>query len=236
MADTELNHAEPVEARWLVWGRSVFAVTVVVLLVALGIANVAMYSRWHEVEDGALWSARAEGVTATEVATGTPAAAAGIQRGDVLLAVNGSPVQTPSDVVEYQHRGHAGTRLVYTLLRLGTRQPLALALAPAPRGSSMYFVLAAVGLFTLLVGASVRLRRPRDQATLHFFWLCVAFFGVFTFSFNGPFDRLDWAFYWGDAVAIALLPPLLLHFTLVFPERPSIGRRCQAGPRMPSRR
>ena len=56
----------------------------------------------------------------------------------------------------------------------------------------MYFVLAAVGLFTLLVGASVRLRRPRDQATLHFFWLCVAFFGAFTFSFNGPFDRLDW--------------------------------------------
>ena len=87
----------------------------------------------------------------------------------------------------------------------------------------MYFVLAAVGLFTLLVGASVRLRRPRDQATLHFFWLCVAFFGVFTFSFNGPFDRLDWAFYWGDAIAIALLPPLLLHFTLVFPERPGDG-------------
>ena len=77
-----------------------------------------------------------------------------------------------------------------------------MSLAPAPRGSSMYFVLAAVGLFTLLVGASVRLRRPRDQATLHFFWLCVAFFGVFTFSFNGPFDRLDWVFYWGDAVAI----------------------------------
>ena len=64
-------------------------------------------------------------------------------------------------------------------------------LAPSPQGSPMYFVLAAVGLFTLLVGASVRLRRPDDQATLHFFWLCVAFFGVFTFSFNGPFDRLD---------------------------------------------
>ena len=202
-----------------------FAVTVVVFLVALGVANVAMYSRWHEVEDGVLWSARAEGVTATEVAAGTAAAAAGIERGDVLLAVNGSPVQTPSDVVEYQHRGHAGTRLVYTLLRSGARQPLELALAPAPRGNSMYFVLAAVGLFTLLVGASVRLRRPRDQATLHFFWLCVAFFGVFTFSFNGPFDRLDWAFYWGDAIAFALLPPLLLHFTMVFPERPTDERR-----------
>ena len=235
MIESELNIAEPAdptEARWLVWGRSVFAVTVVALLVALGIANVAMYSRWHEVEDGVLWSGRAEGVTASEVAAGTAAASAGIERGDVLLAVNGSPVLTPSDVVEYQHRGHTGTRLVYTLLRAGARQPLTLALAPAPRGNSMYFVLAAVGLFTLLVGASVRLRRPRDQATLHFFWLCVAFFGVFTFSFNGPFDRLDWAFYWGDAVAFALLPPLLLHFTMVFPERPHAERRTPNGDRL----
>jgi PAS domain S-box-containing protein len=225
MTDTDSNHADPIEARWLVWGRSVFAVTVVAMLVALGIANVSMYSRWHEVEDGVLWSGRAEGVTAAEIADGTAAAAAGIARGDVLLAVNGSPIQAPSDVVEYQHRGHAGTRLVYTLLRAGVRQPIELVLAPAPRGNSMYFVLATVGLFTLIVGASVRLRRPRDQATLHFFWLCVAFFGVFTFSFNGPFDRLDWAFYWGDAIAFALLPPLLLHFTMVFPERPDDGRR-----------
>ena len=223
MFETELNIEEPVEARWLVWGRSVFAVTIVTLLAALGIANVALHSRWHEVEDGVLWSTRAEGVTATEIAAGTAAAAAGIARGDVLLAVNGSPVQSPSDVVEYQHRGHGGTRLSYTLLRAGARQPLEIALAPAPHGNSMYFVLAAVGMFTLLVGASVRLRRPRDQATLHFFWLCVAFFGVFTFSFNGPFDRLDWAFYWGDAIAFALLPPLLLHFTMVFPERPRVA-------------
>src|SRR5439155_1577129 len=42
---------------------------------------------------------------------------------------------------------------------------------------------------------------------------------AFTFSFNGPFDRLDWVFYWGDAIAMALLPPLLLHFAVVFPPR-----------------
>ena len=221
MIDSLLPHAEPDEARWLAWGRSLFAVAVVIVLVMLGIANVAMYSRWHEVEDGVLWSARAEGVTATEVVPGSAAAAAGIQRGDVLLAVNGAPVMSPAEVIEYQHRSHAGTRLAYTLVRLGTRQGLEVSLAPAPRGGSLYFVLAAVGLFTLLVGASVRLRRPRDQATLHFFWLCVAFFGVFTFSFNGPFDRLDWIFYWGDAIAFALLPPLLLHFTMVFPQRPN---------------
>ena len=57
-------------------------------------------------------------------------------------------------------------------------------------------MLAAVGIFTLLVGGAVRLRRSRDPATLHFFWLCVAFFGLFTFSFSGrqlvvPFDWPD---------------------------------------------
>src|SRR3954449_9648211 len=73
MIDSLLPHAEPDEARWLVWGRSLFAVAVVIVLVILGIANVAMYSRWHEVEDGVLWSARADGVTATEILAGSAA-------------------------------------------------------------------------------------------------------------------------------------------------------------------
>jgi two-component system, NtrC family, sensor kinase len=205
---------------WFAWGRAAFALVILAVLVALGVANIGMYGRWHEVEDGVLWGARAEGVTALDIAPASAAAAAGIARGDILLAVNGTPIESPADVVEFQHQSREGTRLAYTVLRLGTRQALTVSLAPAPRGGSMYFVLAAVGLFTLFVGASVRVRRPHDQATLHFFWLCVAFFGVFTFSFNGPFDRLDWIFYWGDAIAFALLPPLLLHFTLVFPERP----------------
>ena len=51
--------------------------------------------------------------------------------------------------------------------------------APVPSSPlPLYFALAAVGIFSLLVGASVRLRRPDHQATLHFFWLTVAFFGV----------------------------------------------------------
>jgi two-component system NtrC family sensor kinase len=186
----------------------------------LGIANITTRARLHEVEDGVFWAERSEGITAAEVASDSAAGKAGIQRGDVLVAVNGNPVETRAEVLEYQHLAREGTRLTYTLLRLGDQRALDVSLAPVAPPGSMYFVLAAVGLFTLLVGAGVRLRRPHDQATLHFFWLCVAFFGAFTFSFNGPFDRLDWTFYWGDAVAQAVLPPLLLHFTLGFPQRP----------------
>ena len=220
----------PDEQRWRSWGRSALPLIVAGLLAALGVANITLRARSHEVEDGVLWASRGRDVVALEVAPGSAAARAGIESGDVLLAIDGVPVQTSAEVVESQHRGLHGTRLTYTLLRLATRQGLQVTLAPAPQGNSMYFVLAAVGLFTLLVGASVRLRRPRDQATLHFFWLCVAFFGAFTISFNGPFDPLDWAFYWGDATAAALLPPLLLHFTQVFPQRPSGVGRVFVGP------
>jgi signal transduction histidine kinase len=223
--------SEEPEPIWRSWARSIFVLTIVTVLVALGIANVVMRARWHEVEDGVLWGARSQGVTAVEVAADSPGAAAGVRAGDILLAVNGVPIESPADVVEFQHRSTSGTRLAYTLLRIGSREALEVPLAEAARPTSMYFVLAGVGLFTLIVGASVRLRRPRDQATLHFFWLCVAFFGAFTFSFNGPFDRLDWTFYWGDAISMALLPPLLLHFTLVFPERPRRrGRLSRAYP------
>jgi len=208
------------EARWLAWGRSALATAVAVVLIGLGLANITTRARLSGVEDGVLWAARAEGVTAVEVAADSAGARAGIRPGDVLLAVGGQAVQTPREVAAFEQQGRDATRLSYTLLRLGTREALEVTLASVAPSGSMYYVLAGVGLFTLLVGASVRLRRPRDQATLHFFWLCVAFFGVFTFSFNGPFDRLDWVFFWGDAVAMALLPGLLLHFTLVFPERP----------------
>ena len=97
MTESTQNLA-PTESPWLAWGRSAFAAAVVLVLLALGIANVAMYSRWHEVEDGVFWDQRAEGVSAVEMLPGSAAAAAGIRRGDVLLAVNGSPIESPSDV------------------------------------------------------------------------------------------------------------------------------------------
>jgi two-component system, NtrC family, sensor kinase len=216
---------------WAGWGRLVIALTFVVTLLGLGAANVALRASWNEVEDGVLWVAGPQGVTAAEVAERSPAERAGVRPRDLLLAIDGTPVERPADVLHALHQGESGTRLDYTVLRLGSREVIEIRLAPIPRGSSaLYYILATVGMFSLMVGAAVRLRRPGDQATLHFFWLCLAFFGTFTFSFNGRLDRLDWVFYWADAVSILLLPPLFLHFTLVFPERPRSWLRSAAGP------
>ena len=182
-----------IPATWSRWSRPALPVIVVSGLLCLGIANITARATWHEVEDGVLWTSGPDGVVVEEVAKGSPADRVGMSRGDLLLAIDDHPIQTAGDVVDVLHdAGDDQKTLRYTVLRLGTREVLDLRLAPVPNGpGALYFVLAAVGVFTLLVGGAVRLQRPRDPATLHFFWLAVAFFGVFTFSFSGRLDRLD---------------------------------------------
>ena len=206
--------------RWSAWVPPVLAVALVAVLICLAAANVVVWANWNELVDGVLWVDRPAGITAAEVAPDEAGDRAGIEAGDVLLALDGVPVQSTGDVVEHLHSRQSAGRVDYTLLRLDQSRLIDVTLQPAPAAETqLYFVLAAIGVFTLLVGASVRLRQPGTQATLHFFWLSVAFFGMFAFSFSGRLDRLDWVFYWADAIATLVLAPLFVHFALVFPER-----------------
>src|SRR5262249_31455554 len=213
-----------------VWFRSGSTLAVVGALLCLAVLNVYQRATWSEVEDGVLWRSINGAVVAVEVAPGTAGQRAGIRKGDILLSIQNKEVLDVPDVVSILHASAPGTPLRYLVAREDTRQSPILEVAPipsSPRG--MYFALAAVGVFSLLVGASVRLRRPDHQTTLHFFWLSVAFFGVMAFSFTGKLDALDWTFYWGDIVAQLLLPPLFVHFALVFPDRPDAWVRRDAG-------
>ena len=191
------------------------------VLLCFGALNVAARATSHQLEDGVLWEVRAEGITAADVAANGGGKAAGIRQGDVLVAIDGVQVEDVEAVHRALSRATQSRRLSYTVVRLGEQALLNVEVAPVPGGNlTLYLVSAAIGIFTLLVGASVRLHRPNDPATLHFFWVCLAFFGTLTFSFS-RLDRLDWYFYWADVVATLFLAPLFLHFTLVFPDRPS---------------
>ena len=191
------------------------------VLLCFGALNIAVRATTDKLEDGVLWELRPEGVTAADVAERGGAMAAGIRPGDVLVAIDGAPVENVEAVQRSLTTAAKGQPLVYAVLRLGEQRMLNVQVAPVPGGGkALYLIGAAIGVFTLLVGASVRLRRPSDPATLHFFWLCLAFFGTLTFSFS-RLDALDWYFYWADIVAMLLLAPMFLHFTLVFPDRPS---------------
>ena len=167
---------------------------VVAALVVLGVWNISVKG-WTEMEDGALWTSNGSDVVASVVAEDSPASRAGIKPGDVLLQIDKEQVHQPSDVIAALHRSTAGTRLEYVIVRQSESELLTIPVAGIPSGTHwLYLVLASVGLFTLFVGTGVRLRRPENQATLHFFWLSVAFFGVLTFSFTGRLNLLDWVF------------------------------------------
>ena len=203
---------------------------IVLALLCLAALNLQQRWTWFELEDGVLWKLSGGAVVASDIAGGTAADRAGLRRGDILDAIDGHEVTAVDDVVRALHAATSGERLRYTVVRLQTREQLDIAVAPVPSSPlGLYCALATVGIFSLLVGASVRVRRPDHQATLHFFWLTVAFFGMMAFSFTGRLNALDWTFYWGDLVAQLMLPALFLHFALVFPDRPDAWVRSDTG-------
>src|SRR5205085_1032053 len=111
-------------------------------------------------------------------------------------------------------------RLRYVVQRQSEQVPIEIVLQPMPLvRPGLYYSMALVGILAIVVGASVRLRRPNDRATLHFFWLTVAFFGAMSFTPSGRYNQLDYFFDWADLIARLALPPLFLHFAFVFPER-----------------
>ena len=215
------------------WVRTLPSMTtsvVVAALLGLAALNIVQRVSWSEVEDGVLWKVNEGEVRAAEIAKGTAAERAGLHRGDVLLQIDAREIERVEDVSDLLHTTPPGATLHYVVRRDLARTQATIEVAPVPSSPlALYLALAAVGVFSLLVGASVRLRRPDHQATLHFFWLTVAFFGVMAFSFTGKLDALDWTFYWGDLTAMLLLPPLFLHFALVFPDRPDAWVRSDTG-------
>ena len=99
------------EAAGLHWSRSVFALVVVVALAGPWRSPISRCTRaGTRSRTACYWWARAEGVTARRSGSGSAAARAGIQRGDVLLAVNGAPVRPPRGrhrVTSTRPRGHS---------------------------------------------------------------------------------------------------------------------------------
>ena len=77
---------------------------------------------------------------AAEIAAGTPAEAVGLQRGDLLIAIDDRPIENLRDVIAALHAARPGALLRYTVLRLGSRDVVDLRVAPVPgRPGALYY-------------------------------------------------------------------------------------------------
>ena len=148
--------APPAVSRLRALLRVTTPLLVAAVLICLAALNIAGRRSWLEMEDGVLWVPNGEYVIAAEVAPGTPAEAAGVRPGDVLLAIDDHVVRTTQDVVTQLEASSAGDTLRYRVLRQGVQTEYPeIAVAPIPSGAgAFYYALAAVGIFSLVVGAT----------------------------------------------------------------------------------
>ncbi len=211
--------------------RVALPVAAAAVLVSLAIVNIALVKTSEpELDDGVLWRLEGSNVVAVAIDPGHAGDRAGVQLRDVLLLIDGQEVRSPADVVTALHAAEGRGGLAYVVQRASAELPVTVLLTTTPGVSEgLYFSLALVGILSIVVGTSVRLRRPNDLATLHFFWLAVAFVGALAFTPSGRYDQLDYFFEWADLIARLALPPLFLHFALVFPERPHAWLRTSPG-------
>ncbi len=188
------------------------------ILLALGIQNIALKSSFRLLDDGVFWESQEGRVVAKRIDPEGPAARAGLRIGDVLVMIDHAPVDRAADVRAVLDRASQGSSLTYQVLREAERRAPVVTIAPLPRGNvGIYYFLAAVGIFTLVVGTVVYVRRRGVAATAHFYLLCLFWFLAFTFTPTGKLDAWDTAFYWLDQGGGYLFPSAVLALCALFP-------------------
>ncbi|HSD65239.1 MAG TPA: PAS domain S-box protein, partial [Vicinamibacteria bacterium] len=211
--------------------KNVLVVLAGLALASLGVYNIVLKATWTSADDGVFWKQAPQGLVATRLAPGGPAARAGVHEGDVLLAVDGEEALSPARLDILLAGRRPGSRLRYSLLREDERRALDVVVRPLPRGNvSAFYYLSLAGFFSLAVGTVVLLRRPADRTSLHFYAVCVLFFLLYSVSYSGKLDAADRVLYWTDSLAALFLPVVFLHFCLTFPERRLRAQRAWVVP------
>jgi hypothetical protein len=176
-------------------------------------------SEWVAPDDGCSWIQAGDVVQAQLVVPGGPADRAGIRVGDILLQIDGRPIESDRSVTEILYDIGPKSQATYSIQRAGTLLNATLVIAGAPPHLTRpRFYLEIVGLFYFLAGTLVLIQRSRAPQAVHFHFVCLASFVMLVYSYTGELNTFDWMIFWLDLGASALLPPLFLH-CLGFPLR-----------------
>jgi PAS domain S-box-containing protein len=195
-----------------------------VAAIVFGIINFQQRLSFQVPDDGVTWEDGQQGVVARLVASDSPAERAGIVSGDVLLSIDGKPIQRAVDVTKYLWRVGTWSEARYEVRRGTQAFTTGLVTAPAPKPLSIENYLRVVGMLYLLIGLFIFVRRWNAAHAAHFYMFCLACFVLFSFHYTGKLNTFDWEVYWVKIAALLAAPALLVHFALTFPQA-TIARR-----------
>jgi len=206
---------------------SALFVILTVAAVASALINFRQQSRFHLPDDGVVWvdrgtphpnAAQSSGtVEALEVTGDSPAANAGLRKGDILERINGNRIDRALDVAQVLGGLGHWERPDYHLLRQGVPIKVKVVVGERTPSNTLYFQYIVGGAY-LVIGLFVLLRRATATKAAHFYALCLASFVLWTFHYTGKLNTFDKFMYWGNVVAGYLAPALFVHFCLSFPE------------------
>lgn len=181
--------------------------------------------------DGAVWLLGTGEVRVVGVTVGGGAHQAGIEVGDAIEGIDAQPFRSPSSAAKLLQTKRVGDVVPYLVRRWSTGE---LETMQVELGSTRiahlntYLIYCGLGLIYFLAGLYLLWNNPHLVPARLFYLLCTLFL-VYFFSAS---ERSVF-YYWSDlftrnlgTLATLLLPPLFLHFFLVFPRpRTLIQRR-----------
>jgi two-component system, NtrC family, sensor kinase len=207
-------------------GARIGAIVLVLLTmgtIVFGVINLQQRLSFDVPDDGVSWSDNEQGLLAKFVAPNSPAQRAGIKSGDVLVSIDGQPLNRAIDVTKRLWGLGIWSQARYEIRRQNHTFDTRVVTAPAPKPISIESYLRVVGVLYLLIGLYVFARRWNASRAAHFYMFCLASFVLLSFHYTGKLNSFDWEVYWAKLVALLIAPALLVHFSLVFPER-SVAR------------
>lgn len=187
--------------------------------VVFAFLNFQQSSRFISPTDGAAWIDTDHGVAALHVVPGGPADRAGIQQGDRVETVRGTPIHRVIDITRAIWHAGPWSEISYQIVRGNESLQVSLVTLPLDDRASLANYLRVTGLLYLFIGFFIFARRWSAPRAIHFYVFCLVSFILYTFHSTGKHNSFDWIIDWSNAAALLLQPALLVHFALVFPER-----------------
>jgi two-component system NtrC family sensor kinase len=194
-------------------------------LVLLAVLNFRQERQFQQPDDGVWWAETQGGLLATKVLPDGPGQLAGIEKGDLLTAVNEIPVARVPDYERALYRTGVYVKANYSITRFGIPLDSPVVVIPEPPDRSNNLGLRLIGLIYLGIGLYVLFRRWTAPRATHFFLFCLVSFALNALKYTGEWNFVDKTVFWANVVASALQPALFLHFAISFPEERLKGAR-----------
>jgi two-component system NtrC family sensor kinase len=206
---------------------------VAVLLIGAGILNFSQRAN-HETpaSDGVEWTDTKQGVIARSIERNSAGERAWLLPGDRLLGVSLDVNAKPEEIVRaqdvqiYLDQARVGGQLHYLMERPSYPEETRFYYADLDNLGAIHkwtprvLYINLLGLVYLFVGFFVLFKQGgRAPYVLHFATLCLAAFVFHFYTPTGTYRDLDLGVAFLRNAALALFPPLFLHFCILYPTK-----------------